>query len=113
MSEEGEMASVQGTIAQPEPRRARRSSASPAQQGYALSPGECGDGWIVFNKSMTAFSCAPAPRALPADRAGETRLTVSTGETFAVTDWGRGKRAARRLLEPRGAGRLADLRPPA
>ena len=58
---------------QPETRRAPRSSVA-AQQGWTLSPRECGGGWIVFNKSMTAFSTLAAPRALPADLAAETRL---------------------------------------
>jgi hypothetical protein len=33
----------------------------------------------------------------------QTRLTVSTAETWAITDWGRGKRAAHRLLDALGA----------
>jgi hypothetical protein len=34
----------------------------------------------------------------------ETRLTVTTKEKFAISDWGRGKRATHRLLHNLGAG---------
>jgi hypothetical protein len=35
--------------------------------------------------------------------ARETRLTITTGETWAIPDWGRGKRAAKRQLDCLGA----------
>jgi len=37
--------------------------------------------------------------------ASETELSIQPGETFAITDWGRGKRAARQLLDALGAKR--------
>ena len=32
-----------------------------------------------------------------------TRLTIDTNETFALVDWGRGERAATKLLQSLGA----------
>lgn len=98
------MASVQGTIAQPETEASTAIQRVAGEQGYQLSAGESGGGWIVFNKGMTAFSWGSQIRVhFQQTGPAETRLTVSTGETFALTDWGRGKRAARRLLEAVGA----------
>ena len=94
------MATCRRRSRSPRRRRAPRSSRSPAQQGWALSP------WRerrrlarVQQGHERVLVGLAAPRAPPADPAAETRLTVSTAETLAVTDWGRGKRAARRLLD--------------
>ena len=98
------MATVQGTIAQPETGASAAIQRVAAEQGWQLSQGESGGGWIVFNKGMSAFSWGSQIRVhFQPTGPSETRLTVSTGETFAITDWGRGKRAARRLLEGAGA----------
>ena len=35
--------------------------------------------------------------------ASRTRITVTTRESFAITDWGRGKRRAKQLLDAVGA----------
>ena len=59
---------------------------------------------LVFKKgaslwswgSQLSFELAPASPS-------SSRLTVTTGETFAITDWGRGKRAAQKLLTALGA----------
>jgi hypothetical protein len=98
------MATVQGTLARPETEASVAIQRVAAEHGYSLSHGESGGGWIVFGKGMTAFSWGSQLRVhFQPTGPSETRLTVSTGETFAVTDWGRGKRAAKRLLEGVGA----------
>ena len=40
---------------------------------------------------------------LEAASPSQTDVMVTTGEPLAITDWGRGSRAARRLLEALGA----------
>ena len=60
-----------------------------------LAPCACGDGWLVFNKGMSAFSWGSELRVhLQPISDTETRLTVSTAQTMAIIDWGRGKRTA-------------------
>jgi hypothetical protein len=98
------MATVQGTLARPETEASVAIQQVATEQGWELSPGESGGGWIVFNKGMTAISWGAQLRVhFQPTSPSETRLTISTGETFALTDWGRGKRAAKRLLEGVGA----------
>ena len=95
---------MQATVAKPEADASTALQQAAAQQGWTLSPAECGGGWLVFKKGTSAFSWGSQLRVhLQPISATETRLTVSTGETFAITDWGRGKRAAQRLLGAVGA----------
>ncbi len=98
------MADVQATLAQPEHAASTAIQQAAAQQGWALAPWARGNGWLVFNKGMSAFSWGSELRVhLQPVSATETRLTISTAQTLAVVDWGRGKRQARRLLDAVGA----------
>ena len=98
------MASLQATLDQPieDARVATRRVAG--EQGWALAEGESHDDSLVFKKGVKAFSWGSKITVqLQASSERETRLTLTTGETFALTDWGRGRRAATRLLEGLGA----------
>ncbi len=95
---------MQATVAMSESEASTAIQQAAAHQGWVLSPPNCGGGWLVFDKSVSAFSWGSQLRVhLQAVSPTETQLTVSTGETFALTDWGRGKRAAKRLFDAIGA----------
>ena len=98
------MATVRGTIDQPlgEANNSIRSVA--ATQGYSLDEGQSGSDVLVFKKGVSAFSWGSQLTVeLESSAPSQTRLTVSTGETWAIFDWGRGNKAARRLLDALGA----------
>ena len=75
-----------------------------AALGYALAEGRSGPGLFVFTKGVTLFSWGSSlsVKVEPADSSG-THLTITTDESFAIWDWGRGRRAARKLLTAIGA----------
>jgi hypothetical protein len=98
------MATVQGTldVSLDEANAAIRSAA--AQQGYALDEARSGREGLVFKKGITLVSWGSELSVqFEAASPSQTRLTLSTGETFGITDWGRGKRAAQKLLVGVGA----------
>src|SRR4051794_4452032 len=76
-------------------------------QGWQLDPHGSGINLLVFKKGMTAFSWGSSVKVAlqPGETPAQTRMTVTTSETFALTDWGRGKRAVERLLAAVGARR--------
>jgi hypothetical protein len=95
---------MQATLAKPETEASTAVQQAAASQGWVLSPPKCGGGWLVFDKGMSAFSWGAQLRVhLQPISDTATQLTVSTGETWAITDWGRGKRAAKRLFDAVGA----------
>jgi len=51
------MATVQGTLGQPETGAGTAIQRVAAEHGYAPAHGERGGGWIVFRKGASAFSC--------------------------------------------------------
>lgn len=75
-----------------------------AEHGYALAEGEGGPNRLVFKMGMKIYSWGSK---LVIDFAElsptETQITIDTHETFAVTDWGRGKKAAEEFLQALGA----------
>lgn len=75
-----------------------------AALGYALAEGQSGPGLFVFTKGVTLFSWGSKliVKIEPVKKNG-THLTITTDESFAISDWGRGRRAALRLLDPIGA----------
>ncbi len=75
-----------------------------AALGYALAEGQSGPGLFVFTKGVTWFSWGSklTVKVEPEKKNG-THLTITTEESFALSDWGRGRRAARQLLNPVGA----------
>jgi hypothetical protein len=98
------MATVHGTVhllideAMAETRRVA------GEQGYSLAEAESGPSWLVFKKGVTATSWGSEFHvSFEETSPAATQVTVTTGETFAITDWGRGKRASHRLLDALGA----------
>ena len=93
------MATVHGTLDQPIDEATASIRRVASEHGYAIAEGLGPPSVLVFKKgaslwswgSQVSFELAPASPS-------STRLTVTTGETFAITDWGRGKRAAQKLL---------------
>ena len=75
-----------------------------AGQGYSFAEAESGPNLLVFKKGASAFSWGSRIRVnFEATSPTQTRLFVATKETWAIADWGRGNRAAHRLLEALGA----------
>src|SRR5262245_37043522 len=99
------MATVRGTMTQ-NPAEAREAVRQAADvQGWKLDEARSTPDVVVLIKGMTAFSWGSELRVTlePADQG--TRIAVHSAEAFALTDWGRGKRAAVRLLVVLGAQR--------
>lgn len=98
------MATVHATLNQP-PEDANTSiRRQAAVLGYTLAEGQSGSDVVVFKKGVTLFSWGSRLTVkLEADPPSGTHLTVTTDEVFGITDWGRGRRAADRLLNAVGA----------
>ena len=74
------------------------------EQGWSLAEGESNAGQLVFKKGATAVSWGSSITArLESPSDGVTKLTFTTSETWAITDWGRGRRAIEKLLAALGA----------
>ncbi|AEI13491.1 hypothetical protein [Cellulomonas gilvus] len=72
------------------------------QQGWTLGFGSTRE-VAVLTKGMTLWSWGATLHVHLQDLGGITRLTCDTREELpALTDWGRGKRAAQRLVEALG-----------
>jgi hypothetical protein len=98
------MAMLEGTLAQPLEAAEETTRRVAAGQGYALAEGESSPDTLVFKKGVSLLSWGSKLTVeLSVAGPSETRLTVTSDETFALTDWGRGKRSAQRLLEGIGA----------
>lgn len=98
------MARVQGTLDQPVEDAKAAARRAAAGQGYALDEGKGGPFMLVFTKGGSAFSWGSELTVeLAAPSPSETRVTVSIEENWAITDWGRSRRAARRFLDAMGA----------
>ena len=98
------MATVHGTVhlalneAMAETRRVA------GEQGYSLAEAESGPSLLVFTKGVTPVSWGSEFHVTFEDVGpSSTQVTVTTHETFAITDWGRGRRASHRLLDALGA----------
>ena len=86
------MATIHGTLDQPIDEATRRSAAWPAEHGYAIAEGLGPPNVLVFKKGASLWSWGSQVSVeLAPTSPSSTRLTVTTGETFAITDWGRGK----------------------
>jgi len=78
------------------------TTSASSERGYTLA--ERGPSTLVFKKGMRVFSWGSSLTVrFEAASATQTRLTITTSEVLAITDWGRGKRAAVRLLDAVGA----------
>jgi hypothetical protein len=77
-----------------------------AAQGWSLFEGAGGAGVFVFKRGASLLSWGATITVQTASLSPTTtELKVIIQEVFAVTDWGRGRRAAERLLDALGAHR--------
>lgn len=75
-----------------------------AEQGHTLAEGESdAPATLVFKKGATPISWGSQLNATLGPDGPRTRITLTPGETFAITDWGRRRRAATKLLDALGA----------
>ena len=75
------------------------------QQGWAVAEAESAPpGSLVLKKGVTATSWgSKITVSLEPVAESETRLTFTTKQTWAITDWGRGRRQVGKLLDAVGA----------
>jgi hypothetical protein len=98
------MATVRGTVDQPLEDAVTATRKVAGEEGYAWAEAESGPQVLVFKKGVTAVSWGSEFTVqFEAVASTQTVLTISTHERFAITDWGRGKRASQKLLDALGA----------
>ena len=87
------MAAVHGTLAQYLDDAAAATRKKAAEQGFLLAEGDSNPpGVLVFKKGVSAFSWGSELRVnLKSESPASTSLTISTGETWAITDWAVGE----------------------
>jgi len=102
---EGDVATVRATLSGTPEETSKVLRRAAGDLGYTLAEKQSElPTHIVFKKGVTAFSWGSELRVtLTAASASSTAITVTTGEVFAITDWGRGNKAAMRLLDAVGA----------
>ncbi|KAA1423315.1 hypothetical protein FE697_006775 [Mumia zhuanghuii] len=99
------MAQVQAVVNQPPATAVQALRVAAARQGWMPDPRRTTPSAVAFRKGASALSwgsnltvgIAPGPSPT------ETLLTFMTTESFAITDWGRGRRGLQRLIEALGA----------
>src|SRR4051794_16331406 len=100
------MATIHATLDQPLKPTGDAIQQAATAQGWAFDPRASGINLLVFTRSVSAFSWGSTLRvALAPGSDTKTLMTLTTSEVFALTDWGRGKRAIERLLVAVGAQR--------
>ena len=98
------MATVEGTIDKPVGETIAQTRTEALAHGYSLAEGQSQPDALVFTKGVSLFSWGSKLTVSFAEISPmQTKLTISTSETFALTDWGRGQRAAIQLLDAIGA----------
>ena len=98
------MALIRETIQRPVAEAMTETRRVASDQGYSFAEAESGPDVLVFKKRASLFSWGSGLRiTFEATGPSATQLSIVTSETFAVTDWGRGKRAVRKLLDALGA----------
>jgi hypothetical protein len=104
------IAEVRGTLGESLEQVRTELRKEAAAEGWSFAEGESGPDVLVFKKGTTATSWgSELSVALEAASDSQTHVTVITGETWAISDWGRGSRAARKLLK--GIGAELDVAP--
>jgi hypothetical protein len=103
------MATVVATLSEPVDDAAVAVRRAAGSLGWACDEGQSTVGMLVFRRGVNMLSWGAVYRVQlePVD-ADTTRLTVSTSERFALSEWGRGQRAAHRLFDAVGARSSAD-----
>lgn len=100
------MATVHAHLDEPSDQATATVREVAAEQGWALAEGESGPGRLVFRKGVGPTSWgSEVTVSLESLGPAETRLSFATAETFAITDWGRGRRQIGKLLEALGASK--------
>jgi hypothetical protein len=101
------MGQAQGTLERSVDDAIAAAQRTAAAQGYAPAEGQGGPYTLVFRKGGdSAFSRGSELTVQLAESSpSATRVTVSAEEKWAITDWGRSGRRARRFLEEMGASR--------
>ncbi|MGX7678367.1 hypothetical protein ACSMXN_05685 [Jatrophihabitans sp. DSM 45814] len=99
------MATVNGTLSKPLEAASIAIRKAAAAQGWSLAEGDSAPpAALVFKKGLTVFSWGSRLRVRLSPRSvAETEVTIRTAERYAFTSWGRGKRAAQKLLAQAGA----------
>ena len=97
------MALVEGTIDKPVGETIAQTRTVAAAHGYSVAEGQSQPDALVFTKGVSMFSWGSKLTVTFQETSpAQTKLTISTSETFALTDWGRGQRAAVKLLDAVG-----------
>jgi hypothetical protein len=97
---------IAGTIDLPLEQAATKLREAAGAMGYSLAEGTSSADALVLRKGISLVSWGSGLTVrLTAASPTVTSIEVTTKETFAVTDWGRGKRAAQKLLAAAG-GRI-------
>ncbi|MGH3481039.1 MAG: hypothetical protein ACRDQD_29970 [Nocardioidaceae bacterium] len=98
------MTTVHAHLDEPREQAATTLRKAAGDQGWNLAEGASDTDTLVFRKGMTLFSWgAEITVQLDETADNETGLTFTTKETWAFTDWGRGRRAIGKLLDAAGA----------
>ena len=106
------MGQMQGTLGKPVEEVDDVLRRSATEQGWSDVALESSAGRLVFTKGLNWFTWGSRLEAAVAASGPDTSvLTISTSEKFGWSDWGRGKRAAIKLLEAVGADIVEE--PPA
>lgn len=101
------MGGVKGVLDQPIEEAIKATRGVAGSQGYAVAEGH-EPNMLIFRKGIKLYSWGSELRVRfeESPESSETQLSIDTGEIFAITDWGRGKRAGRKLLNALGARTL-------
>jgi len=97
------MATVHASLNQPPDEAEASIRRQAARLGYALAEGQSGPGLFSFTRGVSLFSWGSKLTVKVEPESTGSQLTVTTDEKFAISDWGRGKRAAGKLLDAIGA----------
>lgn len=99
-----------GTVAQPVDDAMDSARRVAADHGLTLDEASSDQTSLTFRKSIKAWSWGSriVMDFEPIEPTG-TRVSIATQETFALSDWGRGRRLANAILDGLAAERPLDL----
>jgi hypothetical protein len=98
------MATIRATLDRPVAEARDLVPRTAPAQGWRFQPGQSPGDVLVLTKGMSLVSWGSTMTVqLQATSSAQTHLTLITGETFSIADWGRGKRAILQLLGAIGA----------
>jgi hypothetical protein len=98
------MAAIQATLDRPVAEARDAVVRAATAQGWKFQPAQSLEDVLVLTKGMSLVSWGSKMTVqLRATAPASTHLTMITGETFSIADWGRGKRAVLQLIGAIGA----------